>query len=247
MVATQTEQHGRLAREWVPVPCDEVRERTRTSPAHPLERDSVYVGLRSEDAMGQATVRPFLVVATVAALALPATLTATETRPADRRPITPGPRDYREAPSDPYVAVPAELRVTGPARHWIVGSHVSVQVNVAANGQNIVGDAANEPSIAVDPTDPSRLAIGWRQFDTVTNNFRQAGRGFSTDGGRPGPSPACSRPGSSAPTRCSASPPRGPSTTTAWPATSTASSTPRPTAAPPGAPGCTPTARTSSG
>ncbi|MFQ5463358.1 MAG: hypothetical protein ACE5E5_12130 [Phycisphaerae bacterium] len=59
-----------------------------------------------------------------------------------------------------------------------------VQVNVDENGLNRVGDAANEPSIAVDPNDPNRIAIGWRQFDTVLSNFRQAGRGYTTDGGQ---------------------------------------------------------------
>lgn len=59
----------------------------------------------------------------------------------------------------------------------------SVQVNVDANGLNIVGDAANEPSIAIDPTNPNRMAIGWRQFDTIASNFRQAGRAYSTNGG----------------------------------------------------------------
>ena len=46
-----------------------------------------------------------------------------------------------------------------------------------------MGDAANECAIAVDPTNPSRMAIGWRQFDDVTSNFRQAGYGYTTDGG----------------------------------------------------------------
>ncbi len=58
-----------------------------------------------------------------------------------------------------------------------------VQVSTDASGDDIVGDAANEPSIAVDPTNPNRMAIGWRQFDTITNNFRQAGVAFTTDGG----------------------------------------------------------------
>ncbi|MEX2219347.1 MAG: sialidase family protein [Phycisphaerales bacterium] len=65
------------------------------------------------------------------------------------------------------------------------------QVNVGPQGMNIVGDAANEPSLAIDPTAPNRLAIGWRQFDSIASNFRQAGRAYSTDGGRtwtnPGP------------------------------------------------------------
>src|SRR5881394_2339027 len=59
----------------------------------------------------------------------------------------------------------------------------SYQVNVDANGNNMVGDAANEPSITVDPTNPNRMTIGWRQFDTVSSNFRQGGWGYTTDGG----------------------------------------------------------------
>jgi hypothetical protein len=58
-----------------------------------------------------------------------------------------------------------------------------VQVNVNAQGQNIVGDAANEPSIALDPNNPNKLAIGWRQFDTITSDFREAGYGYTQDGG----------------------------------------------------------------
>ncbi|HEY5911724.1 MAG TPA: sialidase family protein [Verrucomicrobiae bacterium] len=60
---------------------------------------------------------------------------------------------------------------------------ISRQVNVDAAGQNIPGDAANEPSMCIDPTNPARIAVGWRQFDTVTNNFRQSGVAFSTNGG----------------------------------------------------------------
>jgi hypothetical protein len=63
------------------------------------------------------------------------------------------------------------------------GGFVSYQVNVDANGMNIVGDAANEPSISVDPTNGNKITIGWRQFDTYTSNFRQAGYGYSTDAG----------------------------------------------------------------
>ncbi|MFZ3375087.1 MAG: dockerin type I domain-containing protein [Chthoniobacterales bacterium] len=59
----------------------------------------------------------------------------------------------------------------------------SYQVNVDANGNNIVGDAANEPSISVDPTNGNKMAIGWRQFNTWTSNFRQAGWGYTTDAG----------------------------------------------------------------
>jgi hypothetical protein len=63
------------------------------------------------------------------------------------------------------------------------GPFTSYQVNVDANNQNITGDAANEPSIAVDPTDRNKMTIGWRQFDSVSSNFRQAGWGFTSNGG----------------------------------------------------------------
>ena len=59
----------------------------------------------------------------------------------------------------------------------------SYQVNVDSNGQNIVGDAANEPSLCLDPNNPNRIAIGWRQFTNIISDFRQAGWGFTTNGG----------------------------------------------------------------
>lgn len=64
-----------------------------------------------------------------------------------------------------------------------VATFTSYQVNVDSLGNNIIGDAANEPSIVVDPTNPNRMAIGWRQFDSVASNFRQAGRAYTTNGG----------------------------------------------------------------
>ncbi|HVT12162.1 MAG TPA: sialidase family protein [Fimbriimonadaceae bacterium] len=72
----------------------------------------------------------------------------------------------------------SSMRFIGP---W--GNFVSYQVNVDDQEQNIVGDAANEPSLCVDPTNPNRIAVGWRQFDSVTSNFRQGGYGYSADGG----------------------------------------------------------------
>ena len=72
---------------------------------------------------------------------------------------------------------------TSPGMISRYGPFTSHQVNVDANGNNIVGDAANEPSIAVDPTDHNRMVIGWRQFNSVTSNFRQAGWGYTNNGG----------------------------------------------------------------
>ena len=80
---------------------------------------------------------------------------------------------------------PSPLRGIGvsPGMVSLYGPFVSYQVNVDANGMNVLGDAANEPSISVDPTNRGRMAIGWRQFDSVSSNFRQAGWGYSSDGG----------------------------------------------------------------
>lgn len=63
------------------------------------------------------------------------------------------------------------------------GNFTSYQVNVGANGQNITGDAANEPSLAMDPNDRNRMSIGWRQFNSVNSNFRQGGWAYTTNGG----------------------------------------------------------------
>jgi hypothetical protein len=72
---------------------------------------------------------------------------------------------------------------TGPRMVSQFGLFTSFQVNVDADGNNILGDAANESSITVDPTNHNRMAIGWRQFNSVQSDFRQGGYGYTTDGG----------------------------------------------------------------
>ena len=57
---------------------------------------------------------------------------------------------------------------TSPRMISPYGVFTSYQVNVDANGNNIVGDAANECSISVDPTNGNKMAIGWRQFNSVS-------------------------------------------------------------------------------
>jgi len=91
----------------------------------------------------------------------------------------------RTEPLEKYDNPPAPPRKieTLPRMISRFGPFTSFQVNVDAIGNNIVGDAANEPSISVDPTDGSKMAIGWRQFDSVQSNFREAGHGYTTDGG----------------------------------------------------------------
>jgi len=102
---------------------------------------------------------------------------------------------HHEVLDQPFVPIPRELMPTSPAFLWERDGYVSVQANVNSQGQNIVGDAANEPSIAVDPTNQNRIVIGWRQFDTIQNNFRQAGFGYTADGGKTWTFPGVIEPG----------------------------------------------------
>lgn len=85
---------------------------------------------------------------------------------------------------DPPRANPAPIPTPPYIELHRDGAFTIRQVNVNASGQNILNDAANEPSITLDPNNPSRMAIGWRQFDSVTSNFRQAGFAYSADGGQ---------------------------------------------------------------
>ena len=114
-----------------------------------------------------------------ALLAPPAAQEAAGAAPAQK-----APHDERidDPPAQPRAA--DDLAAHSPRRSLELGLAQSLQVNTDANGQNVLGDAANEPSIAVDPLDPDRIVIGWRQFDDVSSNYRQAGYAFSHDGGQ---------------------------------------------------------------
>jgi len=72
---------------------------------------------------------------------------------------------------------------TSPRMISVYDGFISYQANVDQNGQNILGDAANECPISVDPTNGNKMTIAWRQFNDVTSNFRQGGWGYTTDGG----------------------------------------------------------------
>jgi hypothetical protein len=95
------------------------------------------------------------------------------------------PPAQEEAPRFPPIT--PQRRITAPPctpEELRFGRYQSIQVNVDPNGLNIVGDAANEPSIAIDPTNPNRIVIGWRQFNSILSDFRQAGWAYSHDAGR---------------------------------------------------------------
>src|SRR5207302_11289238 len=89
------------------------------------------------------------------------------------------------APLEKYDNPPAAPRKieTSPRIISVYDGFISYQVNVDANGNNILGDAANECPISVDPTNPNKMTIAWRQFNDVTSNFRQRGWGYTTDAG----------------------------------------------------------------
>src|SRR5437899_2333482 len=99
--------------------------------------------------------------------------------------ITPTRQLPRTEPLEKYDNPPAYIfRIeTSPRMISQYDTFTSYQANVDSNGNNILGDAANEPSISVDPTNPNKMAIAWRQFNSVTSNFRQGGWGYTTDGG----------------------------------------------------------------
>lgn len=96
-----------------------------------------------------------------------------------------------ERPDDPYMRNAWDNKKTTPAFYdlrtagadTIIVSIRTVQVNVDEAGLNIVDDAANEPSLTVDINDTMSIAIGWRQFDNIASNFRQAGWAYTLNGG----------------------------------------------------------------
>ncbi len=92
---------------------------------------------------------------------------------------------HHEAPGlpDPQFVPATPLLPPLPPSALVGGPFLIVQANVDENGRNIPNDAANEPSIAINPLNPDQMVIGWRQFDTIGDNFRQAGRAYSHDGG----------------------------------------------------------------
>jgi len=96
---------------------------------------------------------------------------------------------YKETIDDPYMPMLEKDIVTTPAYRTRGSNYTTVQVNIDEDGNNILLDAANEPSIAIDWNNPERIVIGWRQFDNVMSNFRQAGYSYSNDFGETWTSP----------------------------------------------------------
>jgi hypothetical protein len=95
----------------------------------------------------------------------------------------------------PYETPVTKKHKTSPAYRSTSNGFFFAQVNVDSAGNNILNDAANEPSIAVNPMVPENIVIGWRQFDNIGNSFRQAGYGYTNDGGMSWTFPGVIEPG----------------------------------------------------
>ncbi len=116
----------------------------------------------------------YICLALLLALASASGQTLAPTRKAPRN----EPLEFYDNPPAP----PRKIEIS-PRMISQFGPFVSFQVNVDANGNNIIGDAANECVISVDPTDGNKMTIAWRQFNSVLSNFRQGGWGYTTNGG----------------------------------------------------------------
>lgn len=74
--------------------------------------------------------------------------------------------------------------IAGTSSKILSQDYNGVQINTDAFGNNILNDAANEPSYAINPLDPDVMVVGWRQFDTISSDVRYAGYAYSWDGGK---------------------------------------------------------------
>ncbi|MBI3832916.1 MAG: hypothetical protein HY287_01155 [Planctomycetes bacterium] len=112
-------------------------------------------------------------------------------------PLNVNPGALEKPARDPWLPRTAPSPTAGSPHcgPWERGPFRSIQVNVDSQGCDIVGDAANEPSIAIDPTNPDRIVIGWRQFDSIASDFRQHGYAYSHDGGETWTFPGSLAPG----------------------------------------------------
>jgi hypothetical protein len=121
-------------------------------------------------------------ISIVTALILPVSLAGITTASAQLAPVRKMPFAEHLEKYDNPPAPPRKIQ-TSPRMISQFGVFTSYQVNVDGNHQNIIGDAANECVIAVDPTDGNKMTIAWRQFNDVSSNFRQGGWGYTTDAG----------------------------------------------------------------
>jgi hypothetical protein len=124
-------------------------------------------------------VTPSALVAVTCLILLPVRAIASD----ETEPQKPLPTEPLEQYDNPPAPSPLWGMGVSPGMISVHDQFTSHQVNVNASGLNITGDAANEPSITVDPTNGNKMVIGWRQFDSVSSNFRTSGFGYTSNGG----------------------------------------------------------------
>jgi len=83
----------------------------------------------------------------------------------------------------PMAPAATSLQTTRVASTITFGHYTSIQVNVNTFGNDVVNDAANEPSLVVSPFDHNQMVVGWRQFNNIASNFREAGFGYTSNAG----------------------------------------------------------------
>jgi hypothetical protein len=93
------------------------------------------------------------------------------------------PFSYSERIDDDFVPMEKESMRLSPQFKFQSNLISTIQVNTSADNRNIIDDAANEPTLAINPMNQKEMIIGWRQFDNRASNFRQAGIAYSIDGG----------------------------------------------------------------
>src|SRR5437879_13000980 len=84
---------------------------------------------------------------------------------------TPTPKPLPKEPLEKYDNPPPLFPAvaTSPGLISQFGPYTSYQVNVNASGNNIVGDAANEPSICVDRRTGKKLIMVGRKLDRLSS------------------------------------------------------------------------------
>ncbi len=120
---------------------------------------------------------------------------------AERPPVSDSPEEWRppERLDDPWLPRDPALG-SAPTTPVLQGQFLSIQVNIDADGLNIIGDAANEPSIGVDPTAPNRIVSVGDSSTRLIPTFDRAVGATATTAGALGHSRACWSPASSAAT-----------------------------------------------
>ncbi len=107
-----------------------------------------------------------------------------------RKPLPKEPLEKYDNP--PAVAAPA-VRIS-PALVSQFGPYRAIKSTWTRTAITESATLRMSPPFASDPTDGNKMSIGWRQFDSVLSNFRQAGFAYSTNGGRNWISPGVLQP-----------------------------------------------------